>query len=443
MQTDSVRQAFFSSLSPQEKAALSFRAGGFGQWRGWYARPKQLAPIGDWIIWFLCAGRGFGKSRSGAEWIREQVGPRDVPSNLRVALAARTAADVRDVIVEGQSGILACSAPWNTPKWQPTKRRLTWPNGARATTFSADQPNQFRGPQYHIVWADEVASWRYPEAWDQLRFGNRLPDVTPRFCITTTPRPTDLIKGILAEETTAVTVGSTFENLANLHPSFVAAIFKKYAGTRLGRQELFAQILSDTPGALWKLAQLERDRAKLDRKTLKPIYPELWRIVVAVDPAVTSGEESDETGIVVIGIDASGEGWVLEDLSGRHTPHEWATLTVKAYNFWEADLIVGEVNNGGDLVESNVRTVDNSVAFHAVHAAKGKYTRAEPVSALYEQHRVHHVGVFAELEGEMTSWIPGNAKSPSRLDALVWGATELMLGGVQGGGILIINSGRS
>ena len=373
----------------------------------------------------------------------EHVGARDRPSNLRIALVGRTAGEVRDVMVDGPSGILACSAPWNTPKHEASKRRLTWPNGAIATTFSADTPDQLRGPQYHLAWGDEVASWRYPEAWDQLRFGNRLPDVTPQFLITSTPRPTDLIKSILAEDTTVVTVGSTFENVGNLHATFLRAIRKKYEFTRLGRQELYAQILTDTPGALWKLLQLELDRAKLDRRTLLPAYPPLWRIVIAVDPAATSGEDSDETGILVVGIDERGEGWVLEDLSGRWTPHEWATLVVGAYHKWEADQIVAEVNNGGDLVESNVRTVDSDVAYQAVHAAKGKFTRAEPVSALYEQHRVHHVGVLDKLEAEQTSWVPGEGKSPSRVDALVWGLTFLMLGGVQGGSAIVSSSSRA
>lgn len=418
---------FLASLTPQEKAALEF------QWRGWWARPSQLAPVGAWVVWLLCSGRGFGKSRTGAEWIREQVGPRNVRSNLRIALVARTAADVRDVIVEGESGILKISPPWNRPKYEPSKRRLTWPNGAIATTFSADKPDQMRGPQYHVAWCDEVAAWRYEDAWHQLRFGNRLPDVVPRIVVTTTPRPIPLIRELIGDSTTAITRGSTFENAGNLAPEWIRAIRRKYEGTRLGRQELFAEILDDTPGALWK-------RSKLDALRLLAVPRPLGRIVIAVDPAVTSGEDSDETGIVVVALDHAGNGVVLEDLSGRMTPDEWGRVVVGAYRRWEADLIVAEVNNGGDLVEKVVRTVrmkvngreenvGSVVNFKAVRAARGKWTRAEPISALYEQDRVSHVGVLAELEDQMCTYVPGVAKkSPDRMDALVWGLTELMLG---------------
>lgn len=431
LQSASLRQAFLSSLTSAEKASLS------RQWRGWYARPKQLAPPGHWTIWLVLAGRGFGKTRTGAEWVREKVGPRDVPSDLRIVLAGRTAADVRDVMIDGPSGILATSPPWNRPKWVPSKRRLLWPNGAVGITLSADKPDQFRGPQYHLAWAEEVASWRYTDSWDQLRFGNRLPDVTPQFCVTTTPRPTELIRSLLEEPALALTRGSTYENSANLAPTFLEAIRHRYEGTRLGRQEIEAEILDDTPGALWTRATLERAYTRTK--------PDLVRIVVAVDPAVSSSEESSETGIVVAGVDELGDGFVLEDLSGRYTPHGWATKAVEAYVRYEADHIIAEVNNGGALVEHTVRTVSADVAYRAVRASRGKHARAEPVAALYEQGRVHHVGAFAELEDQQCTWIPGDpkAKSPDRLDALVWGLSDLMLGVAGGGGLLVVPSSRS
>ena len=328
-------------------------------------------------------------------------------------------------MIEGESGILAVSPPWNRPHYEPGKRRLTWPTGCTATTYSADAPDQMRGPQGDTAWGDELAAWKYPDAWDQVQLGLRSEKsgLTPQALVTTTPRPTKLIRELVVDPDTFLTSGSTYENAANMAASFFARIRRKYEGTRLGRQELHAEILDDTPGALWNRAQLELLHTKRAPKPLK-------RIVVAIDPAVTSGEESDETGIVVVALDEYDRGCVLEDLSGRFSPHDWALRAVLAYRRWEADCIVAEVNNGGDLVETTLRTIDDNIPYRAVRAAKGKRTRAEPVSALYEQGKVRHVGAFPELEDQMCTWVPGvSPKSPDRLDALVWGLTELMLGG--------------
>jgi phage terminase large subunit-like protein len=349
---------------------------------------------------------------------------------------AATAPDARDVIVEGESGILAVCPSSERPTYEPSKRRLTWPNGAIATTYSADEPDRLRGPQHTDAWADELASWRYPEAWDQLQFGLRL-GLNPRAIVTTTPRPTPLVKDLIASPTTHVTRGSTYENAANLAPAFLESIERKYAHTRLGRQEIFAEVLSDNPGALFFASQIEKLRVRA--------APRLLRIVIALDPAVSNNPNSDETGIIVIGLGADLHAYVLADLSGRFTPAEWARRAVRAFYEFQADRIVAEVNQGGALVESNLRTVDPRVPYKAVRASRGKAIRAEPVAGLYEQGRVHHVGVFASLEDQMCAFDPIMAaaapvrrakdlspsaalsKSPDRLDALVWGVSELMI----------------
>jgi predicted phage terminase large subunit-like protein len=387
------------------------------------ARPSQLAPSGDWRIWLLLAGRGFGKTRSGAEWVREQA---ETGKAGRIALVAPTAADVRDVIIEGESGLLAIAPDHARPLYEPSKRRLTWPNGAIATAYSADEPERLRGPQHDAAWCDELASWRYPDAWDMLMLGLRL-GKDPRAVVTTTPKPTRLLRDLLSRAGTdvAVTRGSTMENEANLASAFLAQIVRRYEGTRLGRQELDAELLDDAPNAMWTRDLIERAHVAA--------APSLRRIVVAIDPATTSGEESDETGIVVAGVGVDGEGYVLDDLSGRLAPTEWARRAVAAYQRHEADRVVAEVNAGGEMVEATLRVVDRNVSFKAVHASKGKVARAEPVAALYEQGRVHHVGAFPALEDQMCSFTTGYDRSsagmsPDRLDALVWALTELMLG---------------
>jgi predicted phage terminase large subunit-like protein len=390
-------------------------------WRS-IARPNQLPPDWEWRIWLLMAGRGFGKTRAGAEWVCARA---TSGKARRIALVAATAADVRDVVVEGESGILAVSPNWCRPVYEPSRRRIEWPNGCIATTFSADEPERLRGPQFDAAWCDEVGAWRYSEAWDMLMLGLRL-GANPQCVVTSTPRPIRLIRDLLKREgvDVAVSRGTTYENKANLAEAFLQQIVRRYEGTRLGRQELNAELLDDVPGALWERDKI--DAARVDAA------PPLRRVVVAIDPAVTSGEEADETGIIVAGTGENGEGYVLEDLSGRYPPIEWARIAVTAYRRHRADRIVAETNNGGEMVEATIRMVDANASFKAVHASRGKYTRAEPVSALYEQGRVHHVAMFATLEDQMCNFSADldreRAKmSPDRVDALVWALTELMV----------------
>ena len=381
-----------------------------------HARPEQLPPPGDWRTWLVLAGRGWGKTRGGAEWIRSAM---ESGRFGRAALVAPTVEDARDVIVEGESGLLAICPPWDYPKWEPTKRRLTWPNGAMATTYSADRPDRLNGPQHDIAWADELGVWRRLESWDMLMFGLRLgPD--PRVCVTTTPKPwaKRILKQLMEDENTVVTGGTTYENIANLASAFVERIIKRYEGTRLGRQELDAELLEDAEGALWKRTEIDSGRVGQ--------APDLIRVVVAIDPSATSKVTSDEAGIVVAGLGANGHGYVLDDRTLRASPHGWGSAAVQAYYRWRADRIIAETNNGGEMVELTIRTVDANVPYKGIHASRGKRTRAEPVAALYEQGRVHHVGAFPELEDEQCGWEPGDP-SPNRMDALVWAFTELML----------------
>lgn len=399
------RVKVIAGLTPAEAEALAYH------WPAW-ARPEQLAPLGDWRIWLVKAGRGWGKTRVGAEWVRQQketVG--------RIALVAPTAADARDVMVEGESGILAISPAGDRPHYEPSKRRLTWANGAIATTYSADEPDRLRGPQHGAAWCDEVAAWRYPDAWDMLMFGLRLGD-DPRVCATTTPKVVPLMKAIQQDPHVIITRGRTFDNAANLAPQFIDALMRKYQGTRLGRQELDGEDLEDSPGALWVRTMLD------ELRVLK--HPDLVRVVVAVDPAISAGEDSDETGIVVEGKGTDGHGYVLEDVSLKGSPDAWGRAAVTAYHTRKADLIVAEANQGGEMVRHVIQTVDPKVPVKLVHASRGKATRAEPVAAMYEQGRYHHVGSFPHLEDQMCTWVPG-MKSPDRMDAHVWGATELFL----------------
>lgn len=406
--------AMLESLTEQQANDLLW------DWRFW-ARPNQIAPEGTWRTWLVMAGRGFGKTRAGAEWVRECA---EAGRYRRIALVARTSKDVRDVMVEGESGILAISRPGFEPEWEPSKRRLTWPNGVEAFAYTAEKPDELRGPQHEAAWADEVASWKYPETWDMLMFGLRLGD-NPRAMVTTTPRPVRVVKDLLANPSTHVTRGSTYENRQNLAPQWFADILTKYEGTRLGRQELMAEVLEDTPGALFTLSAIEKLRVKE--------APTLLRIVVGVDPAVSDAEGSGETGIVAAGLGADGHGYVLADASLRGSPNEWATAAVDLLRKLEGDRIVAEVNQGGDMVESTIRTISQNVPYKAVRASRGKAARAEPVAALYEQGRVHHLGgAMAALEDQMCSWAPTTGgKSPDRMDALVWALTALMLDGPQ------------
>jgi phage terminase large subunit-like protein len=414
------RDQVIESLSPKTAGWLRYE---------WDARRRdnQKPPPGDWRVWLLLAGRGFGKTRTGAELVRLKVGMRTA---RHIALVAPTAADARDVMVEGESGLLAIAPPWDRPEYEPSKHRLTWENGAIATTYSADEPERLRGPQHDFAWCDELAAWRYPEAWDMLMFGLRLGD-DPRAVVTTTPRPTKLIKALVADPKVVVTRGSTYDNWKNLAPAFLEQIVRRYEGTRLGRQELEAEILEDVPGALWTHGLIDATRVNT--------VPSMTRIVVAIDPAVSSDEHADETGIVVAGKDEAGHGHVLADLSGRYAPTEWAKAAIAAYRAHNADRVVAEINNGGDMVEATLRMVDPTVSFAAVHASHGKVARAEPVAALYEQGRVHHLGALPRLEDQMCCFAHdydrASGYSPDRVDALVWALTELLVEPRAGEGI--------
>ena len=383
------------------------------------ARPKQLPPKGDWETWLIQTGRGWGKTRAGVEFIRHEV---EAGRAKRIALVGPTAADVRDVIVEGESGILAVCPPWDRPLYEPSKRRLTWKNGAIATTYSADEPDRLRGPQHDLALADELAAWRRPEAWDMLLLGLRIGN-NPRCVVMTTPRPIQVLRDLAANPHTVVTYGTTFENKENLAERFFTQIINRYEGTSLGEQEIFGRLLEELPGALWQRALIESSR--------KTKAPKLARIVIAVDPAVTAKKTSDETGIIVCGLGEDDHGYILEDLSGRYLPNTWGQIVVKAYYKWEADRIIAEVNQGGDMVETIIRTIGENIPYKSIHASRGKTIRAEPVAALYEQNRVHHVGGFSELEDQLCNWSGPPDKSPDRLDALVYAITELMLQGQQ------------
>lgn len=333
----------------------------------------------------------------------------------RGALIAATTADVRDVLIEGESGILNVSPPWDMPSYEPSKRRLTWKNGTTAITFSADEPDRLRGPQFHWGVCDELAAWRYPETWDMFMFGLRLGE-RPRVAVATTPRPTQLIRQLMTAPTTHLTRGSTYENRDNLAPAFFQQIVSKYEGTRLGRQELNAEILDDVPGALWTRAIIE------DSRVTK--HPDLSRVIVGVDPHASTGE----SGIVVAGLGTDKHGYILDDLSTGGSPDTWGRQVVTGYHKHRADRAVLESNHGGDMVIQTIKVVDPKVPTKKLWASRGKQTRAEPVSALYEQGKVHHVGMFATLEDELCTWVPGETtESPNRLDALVWALTELML----------------
>lgn len=392
-----------------------------------HGRPEQQIPPGAWHAWLCLAGRGWGKTRTGGQYANDEA--KRLPGS-RGALVGATAADVRDVMINGESGILAKSPPWFRPTYEPSKRLLTWPNGTIATTYSAEEPDRLRGPQHHWYWADELAAWQYPEAWDMLMFGMRL-GLHPRGIVTTTPRPTPEIRALVKDSSTHLYEHalSTYDNEDNLPESFLHTIVAKYEGTRLGRQELYAEILDDTPGALWKRATIEAGRVKS--------HPELKRVIVAIDPAVSTKDNSAETGIVVVGIGDCAckkgkpevHGFVIQDDSGNYTPLEWAKKAIGAYRELGAHRIIAEVNNGGDLVISNIESVDPTVHPFPVHATDGKRTRAEPVAGLYEQGRIHHVGVLSKLEDQMCTWaaLTTGERSPDRVDALVWGVSYLML----------------
>jgi predicted phage terminase large subunit-like protein len=361
------------------------------------------------------AGRGWGKTRTGAEDMAHYALTHPA---ARLAVVAATSAAARDVCVEGESGLRGIIPPELIETWNRSMGELVLTNGARFKLFSAEEPDRLRGYQNHRAWCDELASWSYPEAWDQLLFGLRLGD-DPRVIVTTTPRPTQLIRSLLSRDGVMVTRGSTFENSENLAPAALAQLRDRYEGSRIGRQELYAEVLDDVPGALWQRGQIDKLRART--------HPDLVRTVVAIDPAVTSGEDSDETGIVVAGRGVDGHGYVLADRTCRMSPDGWARRATSAFEEFSADRIIAEVNNGGDLVERVIR-VQGHYPYRAVRASRGKLTRAEPIAALYEQGKVHHVGSFPELEDQQCAYTPdGYDGSPDRVDALVWALSELLV----------------
>ena len=383
-----------------------------------------MAPPGNWLVWTYLAGRGAGKTRSGAEWIREKL----QAGCGRLALIAPTAGDARDVMVEGVSGIM--SVCWEgdrtdkgevlgIPAYEPSKRRLTWANGAQAAIFSAEEPERLRGPQHDALWADELAAWADPQAtWDMAMFGLRL-GANPQAMVTTTPKPLPIIRELVNDPRNVLTRGSTWDNRTHLAESFFHHVVGKYEGTRLGRQELNAEILEEADGALWRRDMIRRGDV-----------PELVRVVVGVDPPASSSGDSALAGIVVCGLGIDRRGYVLADYSGRMSPGEWGRKVVAAYDNFNADRIIAEGNQGGEMVRHTIQTVRENIPVTIVHASRGKQARAEPVAALYEQGKVDHVGSFPALEDEMCTWEPLSAlPSPDRLDAMVWAMTDLAIGG--------------
>ena len=417
------REAILASLSSADAVNLLAR------WEFW-ARAEQLPPPGDWRVWLILAGRGWGKTRTGAEWVRAQVKARRAG---RIALVARTAADVRDVIVEGESGILAISPKSERPIWEPTRRRLTWPEtGAIATTYSAEEPDQLRGPQHDAAWADELASWRYPDTWDQLRFGLRIGD-SPRVVVTTTPRPTPLVKALLASPGTVVTRGRTRDNRQNLAPGVVAELEARYAGSRLGRQELDGEVLDDAAGALWSWESIETGRVTA--------APSMLTAAVFLDPnaaTVETAERCDDAGIVVIGKGYDGRGYVLDDASGHMPVRDWARRAIALYRKHACAYIGAERNLGGPMIQQTIRAVlleeaqatgrpPEHIEVKLISVRGEKAQRSATARQLYP-HVVSHVGAHPRLEDSMTSHDYATSKrSAGDLDALSLGCSDLML----------------
>ncbi len=390
------------------------------QWTWNHARSDQRPPKGkDWLVWLLMSGRGAGKTRTGSEWLHRMV--QVVP---RVGVVGPTSSDVRDIMLEGESGILTIAKPGHRPLYEPSKRRLTWPNGAVAQLFSAEEPDRLRGPEHYAIWCDEPAHWPLvQDCWDNMMFGLRL-GPAPKVCVTTTPKPRPWLKDLLSASTTRLSRASTYANLSNLAPPFREMILSRYEGTRLGRQELLAEMLEDVEGALWSWDLIERARVSG--------APDCVRIIVGVDPAGSKKKSADETGIVVVGMDADGDMYVLDDKSGHYSPHGWASAANAAYDTWSADAIIAEKNFGGEMVEHTLRTSGYRDARVLVRQTRrGKALRAEPLVGRYEKDEghVHHVGAFIDLETQMCEWRPyEDADSPDRVDALVYAATELMRG---------------
>ncbi len=393
---------------------LSLKANNQYDWMTW-AREAQLPPQGQWNTWLILAGRGFGKTRTGAETIRHWV---KLGESKRIALIGQSLNDTRQVMVTGKSGLLNICPPNEYPRFDVSKNQLIWPSGAVATLYGGDYYEKFRGPEFDTVWVDELAKFRYAqELWEQLMLCLRLPPA--RAIITTTPRPIPILTKIMNDPTTVTTKGTTFDNADNLSPCFLSQIKKQFEHTRLGQQELFAEILTEHQGALWNRRSIVYQ--------LNP--PETFkRVLIAIDPATTHHSHSDETGIIVAALSSDNCVYVLDDLSGRFSPTQWAQTVEKAYYNYKADRVVAEINKGGDLVEGVLKTVAPHLSYHPVRATRGKYARAEPVAALYEQGKVFHIKPFLDLESQMCTYVPGQGqKSPDRMDALVWAVTSLML----------------
>jgi len=414
-------------LESMSEAELGFLSHQWDVFAHDHQRPPELAPNGaPWLVWLMIGGRGAGKTRAGAEWIRAQalgLAPFAGAPVERIALVGETEHDAREVMIEGVSGLLAVHAAHERPLWSPSRKRLEWSNGAVAQAFSADDPESLRGPQFGCAWSDEMAKWRYAEAaFDMLQFGLRLGS-RPRQLITTTPKPTALLKRLIADPASVVTHARTQANAFNLAPTFLQGVMARYAGTRLGRQELDGEIIEDRPDALWSRALLEKCRVRE--------APPLQRIVVAVDPPATSSKRADACGIVAAGIAADGVVYVIaDDTVAGVTPALWAAKAIALWRRCEADALVAEVNQGGDMVKAVLAEVDAAAPVIAVRATRGKWLRAEPVATLYDQGRVRHAGSFAALEDEMCDFaLSGlsSSRSPDRLDALVWAVTHLAL----------------
>jgi phage terminase large subunit-like protein len=398
-------------------------------WSVW-GRPEQQAPPGDWNVWLVLAGRGFGKTRLASEWVREQAKYTNT-GQRRFALVARTAGDVRDVIVEGESGIMNVTPPSERPLYEPSKRRLTWPNGNVASLFTADEPDSLRGPQFTHAWGDEIAAWRQtPDAagmtaFDNLRVGTRL-GARPKILVTTTPKRTQLLYKLIEESRTdrvVITRGSTMDNAGNLAGAYLDTMLGVYEGTSLARQELYGEMLEALEGALWTEEMIETGR-----EGFYPLNTPLR--CIGVDPSVAENPR-DECGIVVVGATSEHDlykrnAWVLEDASVHGSPDVWANKVVQMARKWGCP-VVAEVNQGGALVRNAINTIDPTVKVLEVHSKQGKQLRAEPITLAYEQNRVHHVGYLADLESQMINWVPGEGKSPDRVDALVHALTALLI----------------
>ena len=413
-------------LGPEQRAAVLADLTGDNlnrltfDWKFW-ARPDQIAPPPPWRTWLLLGGRGSGKTRSSAEWVRDEV---ENGRRRSIGIIGPTADTLRRDVVQGPSGLIEISPPWCKPVHEPSQRRVIWPNGAVAHLLSSEEPNRIRGPNLDGFWGDELTSWANAEdCWDNLQFALRISGPkgdAPAGVVSTTPKRHALLKTVLADPDTVVTRSRTFDNAANLDPRTLAYLQRRYGGTSIGRQELDAELLEDVDGALWNRTMLDSCRTDF--------VPDLRRLVVAIDPAGGAHRKSDETGIVAAGVGYGDRAFVLADASGKYSPDGWARTAVGLYHALHADLIVAESNFGGSMVESTIRTVDPNVPIRLVHASRGKAVRAEPVVSMYEQGRVHHVGLFPTLEDQLCGWDPNvNGPSPDRLDALVWAITDLML----------------